>query len=179
MIQAHVKWTRPPTSPRHDLLRAIGRWSLVALVVNSIIGSGVFGLPSTVAALIGNYSPYAVLAAGVGHERDHRLLRRGRIALSAGRRPLPLRPRRLRPPHGHSNRLDALARPSRRARRQRQLIRNLSRRVFSPRQRSPAPRRSFSPCWSAFSLSSTFAACAPEPRSATSSPPPSWYRYSR
>jgi len=53
-------------SPRHDLIRAIGRWSLVALVVNSIIGSGVFGLPSTVAALIGNYSPYAVLAAGAG-----------------------------------------------------------------------------------------------------------------
>src|ERR1700685_1974522 len=52
--------------PRADLVRAIGRWSLVALVVNSIIGSGVFGLPSTVAALIGNYSPYAVLAAGAG-----------------------------------------------------------------------------------------------------------------
>src|SRR5271154_220426 len=50
--------------PRHDLIRAIGRWSLVALVVNSVIGSGVFGLPSTVAALVGNYSPYAVLAAG-------------------------------------------------------------------------------------------------------------------
>jgi basic amino acid/polyamine antiporter, APA family len=52
--------------PRHELLRAIGRWSLVALVVNSIIGSGVFGLPSTVAALIGAYSPYAVLGAGAG-----------------------------------------------------------------------------------------------------------------
>ena len=56
--------------PRHDpqqgLIRAIGRWSLVALVVNSIIGSGVFGLPSTVAGLIGSYSPYAVLAAGAG-----------------------------------------------------------------------------------------------------------------
>src|ERR1017187_1452828 len=53
-------------TPRPDLIRAIGRWSLVALVVNSIIGSGVFGLPSTVAGLIGNYSPYAVLAAGAG-----------------------------------------------------------------------------------------------------------------
>jgi APA family basic amino acid/polyamine antiporter len=52
--------------PGHELVRAIGRWSLVALVVNSIIGSGVFGLPSVVAALIGNYSPYAVLAAGAG-----------------------------------------------------------------------------------------------------------------
>jgi len=54
------------TAPRHHLVRAIGRWSLVALMVNSIIGSGVFGLPSTVAALIGNHSPYAVLAAGAG-----------------------------------------------------------------------------------------------------------------
>jgi basic amino acid/polyamine antiporter, APA family len=53
-------------TPSHNLVRAIGRWSLVALVVNSIIGSGVFGLPSTVASLIGNYSPYAVLAAGAG-----------------------------------------------------------------------------------------------------------------
>ena len=53
-------------TPRHELIRAIGRWSLVALVVNSIIGSGVFGLPSTVAGLIGNYSPYAVLGAGAG-----------------------------------------------------------------------------------------------------------------
>jgi APA family basic amino acid/polyamine antiporter len=56
----------PASSPNHELIRASGRWSLVALVVNSIIGSGVFGLPSTVAALIGRFSPYAVLAAGAG-----------------------------------------------------------------------------------------------------------------
>lgn len=48
------------------LVRAIGRWSLTALVVNSIIGSGVFGLPSTVAGLIGRFSPLAVLLAGAG-----------------------------------------------------------------------------------------------------------------
>jgi APA family basic amino acid/polyamine antiporter len=52
--------------PQHELIRAIGRWSLTALVINSIIGSGIFGLPSTVAGLIGDYSPYAVLAAGAG-----------------------------------------------------------------------------------------------------------------
>jgi basic amino acid/polyamine antiporter, APA family len=51
---------------RQELVRAIGRWSLVALVVNSIIGSGVFGLPSTVAALIGRASIWAVVAAGAG-----------------------------------------------------------------------------------------------------------------
>ena len=66
MIQTRGWNPLPANPPRHDLVRAIGRWSLVALVVNSIIGSGVFGLPSTVAALIGNYSPYAVLAAGAG-----------------------------------------------------------------------------------------------------------------
>jgi len=52
--------------PNHQLLRAIGRWSLTALVVNSIIGSGVFGLPSTVAGILGKFSPLAVLLAGVG-----------------------------------------------------------------------------------------------------------------
>jgi basic amino acid/polyamine antiporter, APA family len=47
-----------------SLIRAIGRWSLVALVINSIIGSGIFGLPSSVAALVGKRSPVAVLLAG-------------------------------------------------------------------------------------------------------------------
>ena len=81
------------------------------------------------------------------HERDHRLLRRGRLAFSASRRTLSLRPRRLRTPHGHSNRLDALARPSRRTRRQRQPICDLPRRVLPSRQRSRAPRRHSHVCW--------------------------------
>ena len=51
-----------PTS----LVRAIGRWSLTALVVNSIIGSGIFGLPSVVAGLVGRASPVAYLAAAAG-----------------------------------------------------------------------------------------------------------------
>lgn len=46
------------------LVRAIGRWSLAALIVNSIIGSGIFGLPSVVAGLVGRASVWAVLAAG-------------------------------------------------------------------------------------------------------------------
>jgi amino acid transporter len=56
----------PASSPSRQLVRAIGRWSLTALVVNSIIGSGVFGLPSTVAGLVGRFSPIAVLLAGAG-----------------------------------------------------------------------------------------------------------------
>ena len=46
------------------LVRAIGRWSLVALTVNSILGSGIFGLPSQVADKVGSLSPWAVLLAG-------------------------------------------------------------------------------------------------------------------
>ena len=45
-------------------MRAIGRWSLAALAVNSVIGSGIFGLPSTVAGLLGKRSVLAVLIAG-------------------------------------------------------------------------------------------------------------------
>jgi len=48
------------------LIRAIGRWSLVALTVNSVIGSGIFGLPSVVAGLVGKASPWAILFAGAG-----------------------------------------------------------------------------------------------------------------
>lgn len=47
------------------LIRAIGRWSLVALVINSVIGSGIFGLPSQLAAALGPASPWAVLLAGL------------------------------------------------------------------------------------------------------------------
>jgi amino acid transporter len=45
------------------LVRAIGRWSVAALVVNCIIGSGVFGLPSVLASLLGRAS---VIAVAVG-----------------------------------------------------------------------------------------------------------------
>ena len=57
---------KPLGNPPQQLIRAIGRWSLTALVVNSVIGSGVFGLPSTVAGLLGKFSPLAVLMAGAG-----------------------------------------------------------------------------------------------------------------
>jgi basic amino acid/polyamine antiporter, APA family len=55
-------------STNHDtkLVRAIGRWSLCALMVNAIIGSGIFGLPSIVTHLLGPFGPWAYLAAAVG-----------------------------------------------------------------------------------------------------------------
>src|SRR5580692_10521420 len=53
------------TSPQTGLVRAIGRWSLAALAVNSVIGSGIFGLPATIASLLGKRSVLAVVVAGV------------------------------------------------------------------------------------------------------------------
>src|SRR5579872_1972782 len=41
----------------------MGRWTLTALVVNSIVGSGIFGLPSLVAGDVGQWSPLAYLIA--------------------------------------------------------------------------------------------------------------------
>jgi amino acid transporter len=54
-------FAQPPT-----LIRAIGRWALTAAVINSVIGSGVFGLPSTLAGHAGQWSPLTVLIAGAG-----------------------------------------------------------------------------------------------------------------
>jgi amino acid transporter len=55
-----------PRSSPQQLVRAIGRWSMVALAINSILGSGIFGLPAPVAGLLGRASPWAVLLAGLG-----------------------------------------------------------------------------------------------------------------
>lgn len=51
-----------------ELVRAIGRWSLTALVINSIVGSGIFGLPDDIARRVGAWAPlaYVLAAAGVG-----------------------------------------------------------------------------------------------------------------
>jgi APA family basic amino acid/polyamine antiporter len=51
-----------------NLERAIGRWSLIALMVNFTIGAGIFGLPSVAAGLLGSQSPtaYLIAAAGIG-----------------------------------------------------------------------------------------------------------------
>ncbi len=53
---------------KHNLVRAIGRWSLIALMVNFTIGAGIFGLPSVAARLLGSQSPiaYLIAAAGIG-----------------------------------------------------------------------------------------------------------------
>ncbi len=47
------------------LIRAIGRWDLVAVAINGIIGAGIFGLPSKAYALIGSYSLFAFVACAI------------------------------------------------------------------------------------------------------------------
>jgi amino acid transporter len=48
------------------LVRGIGRWDLVAVAVNGIIGAGIFGLPAKAFQLTGSYSLIAfVVCAGV------------------------------------------------------------------------------------------------------------------
>jgi basic amino acid/polyamine antiporter, APA family len=45
--------------------RSIGRWAMVGLIVNGIIGSGIFGVPSELNRLLGSASPLAMLVAGL------------------------------------------------------------------------------------------------------------------
>ena len=47
------------------LIRGIGRWDLTAVVINCIIGAGIFGLPSKVYALLGSYSIVACVACAI------------------------------------------------------------------------------------------------------------------
>ena len=47
------------------LIRGIGRWDLTAIVINTIIGAGIFGLPSKVYAALGVYSLGAFIACGL------------------------------------------------------------------------------------------------------------------
>lgn len=45
----------------------MGRWTLTALVINSIIGSGIFGLPSTIAGMLGSMAVVGWLIAAAGN----------------------------------------------------------------------------------------------------------------
>jgi basic amino acid/polyamine antiporter, APA family len=55
-----------PSTIDRKLLHTIGRWSLTGLVVNMVIGSGIFGLPSILTRLLGEKSPWAYVIAAVG-----------------------------------------------------------------------------------------------------------------
>jgi APA family basic amino acid/polyamine antiporter len=54
------------TEESRGLVRTIGRWSLVALIINTMIGASIFGLPALIAARLGRQSPLGFLAAFAG-----------------------------------------------------------------------------------------------------------------
>jgi len=56
---------RVQNKPDEGLVRGIRRWDLVAIVINGIIGAGIFGLPSRVYSLIGTYSLIAFVACAL------------------------------------------------------------------------------------------------------------------
>src|ERR1700674_253100 len=47
-------------------IRSIGRWTMTALVINGIIGSGIFGVPSELIRLLGRASMIAMIIAALG-----------------------------------------------------------------------------------------------------------------
>src|SRR5437870_2157807 len=47
------------------LVRSIGRWTMTALVINGIIGAGIFALPGELSRLLGRASPFAMIGAAV------------------------------------------------------------------------------------------------------------------
>ncbi len=65
-----LEMTRPVAlgngeSSERGLTRSIGRWSLTALIINCMIGSGIFGMPGLLMARTGRASPIIMLIAGL------------------------------------------------------------------------------------------------------------------
>src|SRR6056297_1750366 len=52
-------------SDKPQLVRAISRWQLVGISINDVIGSGIYLLPAAAAALLGPFSLWAILLAGL------------------------------------------------------------------------------------------------------------------
>jgi len=48
-----------------ELVRAVSRWQLVGISINDVIGSGIYLLPAAAAALLGPFSLWAILLAGL------------------------------------------------------------------------------------------------------------------
>jgi amino acid transporter len=57
--------TAPLASESAGLIRTFGRWTLTGLMLNAILGAGVYGLPSLVAAQLGSLAWLGVLLTGV------------------------------------------------------------------------------------------------------------------
>lgn len=46
-------------------VRSIGRWAMTGLMINCIIGSGIFGVPGELNRLLGHASPMAMIFAAL------------------------------------------------------------------------------------------------------------------
>lgn len=57
--------TSPPTFTNGKLIRSVGLWGLIAMVLNGLIGAGIFGLPASVANSAGGWAPVIVLLVGL------------------------------------------------------------------------------------------------------------------
>jgi basic amino acid/polyamine antiporter, APA family len=60
---------QPPSiqsGAQSGLVATLGRWDVTALVVNTVIGGGIFGLPMLIAALLGKSSLLGYVAAAAG-----------------------------------------------------------------------------------------------------------------
>jgi APA family basic amino acid/polyamine antiporter len=55
-----------PFPAQPQLVRVLGRWTMVALVINGVIGSGIFGLPGGIARDLGPAGPWAYVWAALG-----------------------------------------------------------------------------------------------------------------
>src|ERR1700735_4932211 len=42
--------------PERHLVRGIGRWDLVGILINGVVGAGIFALPAKLFGLLGSYS---------------------------------------------------------------------------------------------------------------------------
>jgi APA family basic amino acid/polyamine antiporter len=60
--------TPDPSAAPSGLVATLGRWDLTTLVVNTVVGGGIFGLPMLVAQLLGasSFAGYLVAAVGIG-----------------------------------------------------------------------------------------------------------------
>ena len=56
--------TSPTASKNGTLVRSVGLWGLTAMVLNGLIGAGIFGLPASVADNAGSWAPLIVLLVG-------------------------------------------------------------------------------------------------------------------
>jgi APA family basic amino acid/polyamine antiporter len=50
---------------RPELVRTIGRWALAGLVINGVIGSAIYGLPSVISGKLGGAAPWAWVVAAL------------------------------------------------------------------------------------------------------------------